>query len=80
MDERLAQWQGGEGFRAIKKAWLHHAHELGTRLTVGGETGNFAGLADDGSLLIDLDDGTRMSIHAGDVGTVLEREANENAS
>jgi BirA family biotin operon repressor/biotin-[acetyl-CoA-carboxylase] ligase len=66
--ERLAQWRA-EGFAPIRAAWLAAAHPVGTPLEVSGPpsvAGRFAGLADDGALLIETE-GTIHCLHAGDV-------------
>jgi BirA family transcriptional regulator, biotin operon repressor / biotin---[acetyl-CoA-carboxylase] ligase len=56
---RLSHWRrvrAVEGFGAVRTAWLARAHRPGTQLTLRlGQTvigGLFAGLADDGSLLL----------------------------
>lgn len=70
---RFAQWRGAwrtGGFPAIREAWLERAHPPGTLLRVrGGEElhGAFAGLAEDGALLLKREDGTVRRILAGDV-------------
>ena len=57
--DRLCHWQRVrlvEGFVAVRDAWLERAHPVGTRLTVrfAGQVmaGTFAGLDEDGSLLL----------------------------
>lgn len=60
------------GLAPIMRRWLAAAHPLGTSLRVHGEEsqaieGQFAGLSDEGSLLLRLEDGTTRAIHAGDV-------------
>ena len=69
----LATWWDAwlqEGFAPIRAAWLARAHPIGTTLRVRlGDrlvTGTFAGLDDDGTLLLDTEDGRRR-IMAGDV-------------
>ncbi len=66
---RLQAWQSG-GFTAIRDAWLARAHPPGTIVHVstiaGSIDGRFAGLADDGALLLDTDGGIRR-VMAGDV-------------
>jgi len=58
------------GFGAIRTAWLSRAHPVGTRLraSIGGRTeeGVFAGLDEDGAMLLDTPDG-RKRIVAADV-------------
>lgn len=61
-------WREG-GFAVVREAWLARAHPVGTRLQVRGEAaleGAFAGLGEDGALLLDGPDG-RHVVHAGDV-------------
>ncbi|HEV2264844.1 MAG TPA: biotin--[acetyl-CoA-carboxylase] ligase [Stellaceae bacterium] len=63
------RWRS-EGFAALRRAWLERAAGLGQalRARLPGETveGRFAGLDDDGMLLLDLPQGRRR-IAAGDV-------------
>lgn len=67
----LATWQGGQGFAAIREAWLERGPAIGTPATVraGTETlaGRFAGLAEDGALLLELEAGAIRTIAAGEV-------------
>ena len=70
--ERFAAWLTrwrGEGVAPVRSAWLTLAHPLGTALTVSesGETGLFAGLAEDGALRLTRADGTTETVRAGDV-------------
>ncbi len=63
----LATWET-EGFSPIRAAWLARAHPVGQTLRItGGLEGRFAGLDDDGALLLDTADGRRRVL-AGDVG------------
>ena len=59
------------GFAPIRTAWLARASGVGSRIVarLGGESpeGVFTGLADDGALLMQLDDGSTRAIHAGEV-------------
>ena len=64
--ERLAHWRGiraRDGFGAIRTAWLERAQPMGApmQLTYNGQLlgGTFAGLADDGSLLLDTGSGVK---------------------
>jgi BirA family biotin operon repressor/biotin-[acetyl-CoA-carboxylase] ligase len=68
---RLAAWrdvQRAAGFAPIRAAWLRFGPAVGERITLrdlpGG--GDFAGLAEDGSLLLDID-GTRRAVPAGEI-------------
>lgn len=65
-----ATWRDG-GLAPIREAWLARAHAVGTPLWVtsgeGRIAGTFAGLGEDGALLLDGEDGARHVIHAGDV-------------
>jgi BirA family transcriptional regulator, biotin operon repressor / biotin---[acetyl-CoA-carboxylase] ligase len=62
-------WQQ-DGFAPIRAAWLARAHPIGSSLNVRlGEqfvAGTFAGIDDDGTLLLDTSD-ERVRIVAGDV-------------
>lgn len=69
-DTWLSRWQTG-GFAPIRDAWLTRAHALGEKVIARLETetveGVFADLMPDGALRLDLADGTRRLISAGDV-------------
>jgi BirA family biotin operon repressor/biotin-[acetyl-CoA-carboxylase] ligase len=66
----LETWQD-QGFPPIRDAWMERGHPIGTPLRAGiGNhpiVGTFAGLDDDGALLLDTDEG-RKRVMAGDVG------------
>lgn len=71
---RLGYWHGRwqtEGFAPIRAAWLTRAQGLGqpvvVRLPDGELHGRFAALDESGALLLDLPDGRRQAITAGDV-------------
>mgnify|MGYP002780029014 CR=1 FL=1 len=68
-----AMW-ARDGFAPIREAWLERSTGLGTRIVarLGAESpeGLFEGLAEDGALLMRLDDGTMRAIHAGEVFAV----------
>ena len=68
---RLATWNEGRGFAAIRSAWMERAAGLnGKAVAAIGEQelrGTFRGLAADGALMLELADGTHRHIHAGDV-------------
>lgn len=70
----FARWRGlwaAHGFAPVRAAWLARAAGVGGRIVarLGSESpeGWFAGLADDGALLLRLDDGRLRTIHAGEV-------------
>jgi BirA family biotin operon repressor/biotin-[acetyl-CoA-carboxylase] ligase len=71
LEVHLAVWQE-HGFPPIREAWMARGHPLGTPLRAGiGSNpieGKFAGLDDDGALLLDTPEG-RKRVIAGDVGT-----------
>jgi BirA family biotin operon repressor/biotin-[acetyl-CoA-carboxylase] ligase len=68
---RIAQWDRGEGFAAIRRDWLAAAHGIGEAIRVNDRAsewiGRFAGLDESGRLLLDLPDGTREEISTGDM-------------
>jgi BirA family biotin operon repressor/biotin-[acetyl-CoA-carboxylase] ligase len=69
LDQRLADWQA-HGFGPVREAWLQRGPILGQMLTarVGASSisGGFAGLAEDGALLLTTPDGPRRIV-AGEV-------------
>jgi BirA family biotin operon repressor/biotin-[acetyl-CoA-carboxylase] ligase len=71
MMRRLAQWNRGAGFAAIRADWLTCATGIGREITVrlpGHDLdGYFEGLDDSGQLLLRLADGKLQTITAGDV-------------
>ncbi|MCR9128379.1 MAG: biotin--[acetyl-CoA-carboxylase] ligase [Alphaproteobacteria bacterium] len=74
LSARFEYWRmvwAGQGFAPVREAWLSRAWGLGECCTarLEGETveGVFADLADDGSLRLDLNDGRRRLVSAGDV-------------
>jgi BirA family biotin operon repressor/biotin-[acetyl-CoA-carboxylase] ligase len=71
MMARLALWNRGAGFAAIRGEWLARAAGLGKPVrvkTAGGElAGQFEGMDDSGRLVLRSADGTMQTIAAGDV-------------
>lgn len=63
---RLAEWQEGRGFALIRQQWLLRAHKPGTPLAVDGKAGEFAGLAENGALLLRRPGGAVEMVQAGD--------------
>lgn len=73
MEDWLAVWSLGRGFATVRSAWLDRAHPLGDRMAIntGREriSGAFAGLDEDGALLLDIDQGVRRFTF-GDVAMI----------
>ncbi len=69
LDRRLADW-AAHGFGPVREAWLQRGPALGQSLTarLGATTitGGFAGMAEDGALLLTTAEGTRRIV-AGEV-------------
>lgn len=56
-----------EGFTPILQQWQKQTYPHGTRVSVGQSfEGRFVGLSEKGELLLELDDGKRQSLTAGD--------------
>lgn len=68
---RLAQWQRGAGFAQTREAWLRCATGLGRPVTVRigtrEQAGIFEALDFSGALVLRRPDGTRETVHAGEV-------------
>jgi BirA family biotin operon repressor/biotin-[acetyl-CoA-carboxylase] ligase len=68
---RLAQWDRGQGFGAIRADWLARAAGIGKpiQVSLGEETlaGRFETIDQRGRLVLRLADGTMRTIAAGDV-------------
>jgi len=68
---RLAQWNGGTGFAAIRADWLAHAAGLGedvrVRLPERELVGRFEALDRRGALVLRLPDGGATTVAVGDV-------------
>ena len=74
---RLHHWRGVQraaGFAAVRDAWMYFGPAPAEPITVRGLAGPglFAGLAGDGSLLLDID-GSRRAIPAGEILSQGER-------
>ena len=74
MVARLAQWDRGAGFAAIRNDWLSRAAGLGKPVrvnTADGElAGQFEGIDGSGRLVLRRADGTMQAIAAGDVNII----------
>lgn len=72
---RLSRWRE-EPLAQTLDAWTSAAHPIGSQLTVGSGddavTGAFAGLGEDGALLLRLANGAIRTIHAGDVSMISQ--------
>jgi BirA family transcriptional regulator, biotin operon repressor / biotin---[acetyl-CoA-carboxylase] ligase len=71
MPARLAQWDRGAGFAAIRAAWLYRAHGLGqpirVRLAERETTGVFETIDEAGRLMLRIGHGGLEAIAAGEV-------------
>lgn len=71
MLDRLAQWQRGKAFSAIRSAWLARAQDVGREIEVKlperSLKGRFEEIDLDGALVLSLVSGQRELIRAGDV-------------
>jgi BirA family biotin operon repressor/biotin-[acetyl-CoA-carboxylase] ligase len=69
--QRLALWDEGRGFPAIRQAWGERALGLGGQVAATAGTrqvsGTFKGLAADGALILEDAGGALIPIHAGEV-------------
>lgn len=75
---RLAEWDAGAGFSAIRAAWLARAVGIGgpirVRLIEGEDEGVFEGIDEAGFLILARADGARRKISAGDVFFAPKKE------
>jgi BirA family biotin operon repressor/biotin-[acetyl-CoA-carboxylase] ligase len=71
MAARLAQWDRGEGFAAIRADWLERAARLGKPIAIRLDNdelrGEFQTIDDAGRLVLRAVDGTMRTVGAGDV-------------
>jgi BirA family biotin operon repressor/biotin-[acetyl-CoA-carboxylase] ligase len=71
MPRRLAQWDRGAGFAAIRRDWLARAAGLGKPVRVKTDdlqlAGIFEGMDESGRLVLRMPDGTIRAMAAGDV-------------
>lgn len=67
LSSRLQMWSDGAGFPAIRKDWQHYAIGLDADCTTEQGAGIFRGLGEDGGLILERPDGSRKTIHSGDV-------------
>jgi len=71
LGRRLADWRLGAGFQAICNAWQRHGSEPGQPIAVNAAgrrlAGRYAGLDDDGALLLKEDGGTIRRVAFGEI-------------
>ncbi|MFO0993322.1 MAG: biotin--[acetyl-CoA-carboxylase] ligase [Hyphomicrobiales bacterium] len=61
-------WNNGTGFDKIRSAWLAHALGLGSPVRgENGLEGSFAGLAENGAMIVALSSGEKRILHSGEV-------------
>ena len=79
----LQIWNNAEDFETIKFAWESKALNLGKKLSVDIGTamrqGTFKGLDDDGAMILISAEGTKFTIHAGDVRVTPQTKENHTA-
>jgi BirA family biotin operon repressor/biotin-[acetyl-CoA-carboxylase] ligase len=79
MNDWIEIWNSGEGFARVRDAWLERAGPIGEPLTInavqGTVAGTFAGLDENGALLIDDAGARQLSFAFGDV-TLTTKEQN----
>ncbi|MBT3070403.1 biotin--[acetyl-CoA-carboxylase] ligase [Rhodomicrobium sp. Az07] len=70
-DIRLARWDEGRGFPAIREAWLSRALALNEKISVNLNNsiirGRFCGVDDTGALMLTTEAGVVMTVTAGDI-------------
>jgi len=75
MQEWISNWASGQGFAAVRDAWLARSLPLGAGLTVhsgqGAVKGVFAGLDPDGALLLTVPSGALQTVTFGDVALTV---------
>ena len=60
-------WNNGDGFDAIRHAWMERCPHIGSAISVNGTHGTFMSLASDGALVLQTGSGEVKLIYAGDV-------------
>jgi BirA family biotin operon repressor/biotin-[acetyl-CoA-carboxylase] ligase len=56
-----------DGFARVREDWLAHAAHLGQQVEVNGLKGVMTGLAEDGALVLQLEDGAVTHVRAGEI-------------
>ena len=78
----LELWDNGTGFDEIRNAWLQRSFSLGTLMSLntskGCIKGEFAGIAEDGALLLEKSAGQRLRYNFGDVEIMASAEPPDN--
>jgi BirA family biotin operon repressor/biotin-[acetyl-CoA-carboxylase] ligase len=71
LERWLTAWDEGRGFDQVRREWLARASGLGRQFAATSGraelSGSFVGLGDDGSMILELADGTRRAVHSGEV-------------
>jgi BirA family biotin operon repressor/biotin-[acetyl-CoA-carboxylase] ligase len=80
MRDWLAAWREGEGFEAVRHAWLERAGPPGEPIAVNAGTGlisgTFLGLDETGALLLRDAEGSELRFTFGDVSLIGEERWN----
>jgi BirA family biotin operon repressor/biotin-[acetyl-CoA-carboxylase] ligase len=80
MRDWLAAWREGEGFEAVRQAWLERAGPPGEPIAVNAGTGlisgTFLGLDETGALLLRDAEGSELRFTFGDVSLIGEERWN----
>ncbi|MFT4078199.1 biotin--[acetyl-CoA-carboxylase] ligase [Rhodomicrobium sp.] len=71
LERRIAEWNEGRGFPAIREAWLARALALNETISVNLNSsiirGRFSGVDDNGALKLTTEAGVVMTVTAGDI-------------
>lgn len=80
MQNWLATWREGEGFEAVRRAWLERAGPAGEPISVntgtGSISGTFLGLDETGALVLRDAEGSELRFTFGDVSLIGEERWN----
>jgi len=80
--DAISRWDNGTGFDLIRHAWLNHSFSVGQPISINATDGRvhgaFAGLDEDGALLIRASDGKISVFHFGDVAIGGEAATDAN--
>jgi BirA family biotin operon repressor/biotin-[acetyl-CoA-carboxylase] ligase len=80
MQDWLAVWQEGQGFEAVRRAWLERTGPSGEPISVntgtGSISGTFLGLDETGALVLRDAEGSELRFTFGDVSLIGEERWN----